>query len=133
MRRSFAMSLVALVMAAGLAAQEAGVELEDLEELYAWGAVSSVVEVDEEGDGKLLGFHFHTDEGETFEVVMDDRGRALAKEASDRTDVVVELEGRLSVDRLMVTVTDFRIVVVDPEDEEVEESEESEPATTGDG
>lgn len=131
MQRSLALLLVGLLASARLCAQEPGVELEDLEELYAWGAVSSVVEVDDEGDGRILGFHFHTEDGETFEVVMDDLGRSLAKESSDRTDVVVELEGRLSVDRLMVTVVDFRIVVVDPEDEVLEEGEEDEESSGG--
>lgn len=114
-----------LVMAAAAVAQDGpSDDLEDLDELYAWGAVSSVVEVDEDGDGQLVGFHLHTDEGETFELVMDDMGRALAKEASDRTDVVVEVEGRLSVDGLMVTVTDFRLVYVDPSELEDGDSED---------
>ena len=114
-RRLAAAAVAMLAMAAAVVAQGAPEgDLEELDELYAWGAVSSVVEVDEDGDGQLVGFHLHTDEGETFEIVMDDLGRALAKESSDRTDVVVEVEGRLSVDGLMVTVTEFRLVYVDP-------------------
>ena len=119
-----------LAMAVAAVAQDAPeAELEDLDELYAWGAVSSVVEVDEDGDGQLVGFHLHTDEGETFEIVMDDMGRAIAKEASDRTDVVVEVEGRLSVDGLMVTITEFRMVYVDPS--EIDEDQDAGEGDSG--
>lgn len=107
-------------------AQEEYDDFSDLEELYAWGAVSSVVEIDDEGEGRVVGFFLNTEEGESFEIVMDDLGRGLAKETSDRTDVVVEVEGYLSVDRLMVTVADFRVVFVDPNDEDLEEDEDAE-------
>lgn len=118
-----------VLLAAGLGVAPAWSQDEgevDPDELYAWGAVSSVVEVDEDGDSRLVGFFFHTDEGETFEVIMDDTGRALAKEASDRLDVIVELEGTLSVDQEMVTVREFRIVYVSPGDDEAGDGEPEE-------
>lgn len=116
-----ALFLLALAPLAG--AQEMEEFDEGLEDLYAWGAVSSVVEITPEGEGRLLGFYLNTDQGESYEIVMDDLGRSLAKEASDRVDVVVEVEGQVSVDGLMVTILDFRMVYVDPNDEVLSEEE----------
>ncbi len=110
---SLAVALLGMATASRAQTQE---DFDDLEDLYAWGAVSSVLEVDEDGDPAITGFFLHTDQGESFEIIMDDLGRALAKEASDRTDLVVEVEGVLSVDRLMVTILEFRLVFVDPAD-----------------
>jgi hypothetical protein len=125
-RRRFLLTLLLGFFLLGRVGRAQGIEedFSDLEELYAWGAVSSIVEIDKEGDGRIVGFLLNTDEGESFEIVMDDLGRRLAKETSDRTDVVVEVEGYLSIDRLLVTIRDFKVVFVDPNDVEIEEEEE---------
>lgn len=103
---------LAVLLAPGLRSQAAEPD-EDLTEIAVWGAVSSIIETDDEGDGRIAGFSLNTDEGESYEIVQDELGLKLAAEASDRTDVVVEVEGTLSIDQTMVTVHHFRLLFVD--------------------
>lgn len=118
---AFALSLA--LLAAPAPAQDD--DAEELEVVNVWGGVSTVLETDPEveGAGQILGFLFNTDEGESFEVILDEMGRKLARECADRTDLVVEAEGVLAVDRSMITVRSFSLHFLAP-DEAYEDDEE---------
>ncbi len=133
MARISSVAMLALLL---LASPSATQELdEELSPIDAWGGVSSLVETDEDGETRVVGFLLNTEDGESYDIVLDDMGRRLAQEASDRIDVLVEVQGTLSVDGTMVTIHTFAMHFVDPYDQDLAdesaEEEASEPEDAG--